>query len=758
MTKQISKRPYRGSTVLETTDSAPIDASDDTFWEQFWGDHVAGVQDIFALIPAAEIRALREEAPSNLATLCYKAVEKLVQATDTGCSTHQEQEVVLNCVRILTRVIPYIFEDPDWRGFFWSSLPAGGDEGDGDEAIPLAHSLVHALCDLLFCPDFTVAPNKKSGPDKHEDLQSIDSCEYIWESGVGFAHSPPHVPAHDSNRTEILKLILTCFSQSIYSSTSGESSGSPNRWISIFTSADNRHPLPLFTSLLNIVCGYDPVGMGVPYNHMFFADTREPLVEVALQILITTLDHDVTHTWPEAEEVSVPENLFINYLSRIHREEDFFFVLRGFTRLLNNPLQQTYLPHSAKKVNFHQELLVFFWKFCDYNKKFLFYVLKSSDVLDILVPILYHLNDARADQCNDILNILVPILYHLNDVRADQSDESVPYTKYTSVVMAVNGLVVVVMVLVMFERVVCQCGVKVLVMFERVVEMFVTLKSYILRCTIKMIIASHFFYLILGYFTKLWPVFGPHLIPISLYTMMPNDKIFKFKFKSYMKVNINQPDIFNVFAALASLYQSESSDEKNKHFFPNTHPKKGCHKSPLSEGVPPPHPIHDPVRKTALGAQMQLKDTITTRQDTHSTGKTLECRSHNGDINATVTESNMITAAIARSIQDDITSITAMVDGAATAPPCAKAQIPTKITNRALLAAKIQPSLTEGSPLHTEFSPCTHKVAQPLLTEGSLSHLIMQRRSHSGPALRILLHTIFKLFVLELRRNEEICV
>lgn len=29
-------------------------------------------QDIFALIPAAEIRAVREESPSNLATLCYK--------------------------------------------------------------------------------------------------------------------------------------------------------------------------------------------------------------------------------------------------------------------------------------------------------------------------------------------------------------------------------------------------------------------------------------------------------------------------------------------------------------------------------------------------------------------------------------------------------------------------------------------------------------------------------------------------------------
>ena len=34
-----------------------------------------------------------------------------------------------------------------------------------------------------------------------------------------------------------------------------------------------------------------------------------------------------------------------------------------------------------------------------FSQKFLFYVLKSSDVLEVLVPILYHLNDSRSDQC-----------------------------------------------------------------------------------------------------------------------------------------------------------------------------------------------------------------------------------------------------------------------------------------------------------------------------------------------------------------------
>ncbi|KAF2352356.1 Hid-1/Ecm30 [Trinorchestia longiramus] len=409
----------------------PILGSDDAFWNQFWGDHVSSVSDVFVLLPASEVRALRESAPSNLATLCYKAVERLVNAADAGAATHQEHQAVLNCVRILTRVLPYIFEDPDWRGFFWSSLPSEeGGEGVGgggveESSVPLAHSLINALCDLLFCPDFTVTSTKKNGPDAHEDLQTLDSCEFIWEAGVGAAHAPPHSPTHDSNRKELLKLILTCCSQIIYqaegeagqaSSTggpqlslgSGTPSSSVNPWLSLFTSFSNRHALPLFTSLLNTVCGYDPVGRGVPYNHLLFTDTRECLVETCLQLLITALDSQ--EGTPDEEVSVVPDNLFINYLSRIHREEDFGFVLHGFTRLLNNPLQQTYLPHSTKKVAFHQELLVFFWKFCDYNKKFLFYVLKSSEVLEVLVPILFHLNDARADQCACCRQVLCCVL------------------------------------------------------------------------------------------------------------------------------------------------------------------------------------------------------------------------------------------------------------------------------------------------------------------------------------------------------------
>lgn len=35
---------------------------------------------------------VREESPQNLATLCYKAVEKLVRAVDNSCRTQHDQQ------------------------------------------------------------------------------------------------------------------------------------------------------------------------------------------------------------------------------------------------------------------------------------------------------------------------------------------------------------------------------------------------------------------------------------------------------------------------------------------------------------------------------------------------------------------------------------------------------------------------------------------------------------------------------------------
>lgn len=43
------------------------------------------------MVPAAEIRALREELPSNLAILCNKLVDRLQMAAENSCQTQRDQ-------------------------------------------------------------------------------------------------------------------------------------------------------------------------------------------------------------------------------------------------------------------------------------------------------------------------------------------------------------------------------------------------------------------------------------------------------------------------------------------------------------------------------------------------------------------------------------------------------------------------------------------------------------------------------------------
>ncbi|XP_054290321.1 protein HID1 isoform X2 [Macrosteles quadrilineatus] len=544
-----TKLNFRKAVVQLTSKTQPIDASDDSFWDQFWSENVTNVQDVFTLVPAPEIRALREEAPSNLATLCYKAVEKLVKAVDSSCRTQHEQQTVLNCARLLTRVLPYIFEDPEWRGFFWSSLPDQSQGEDKEESMPLAHSLLNAICDLLFCPDFTVAANKKSGPDKAEDLQAIDSCEYIWEAGVGFAHSPPHYPLHDSARTELLKLLLTCFSETMYQ---------------------------------------PPV------------DAREPLVDTALQILIVTLDHDTS----QGDDTTAPDNLFINYLSRIHRDEDFAFVLRGFTRLLNNPLVQTYLPNSTKKVQFHQELLVFFWKMCDYNKKFLYYVLKSSDVLDILVPILFHLNDSRADQSRvGLMHIGVFILLLLSGERNFGVRLNKPYTATIPMDIPVFTGTHADLLITVFHKIITTGHQRLQPLFDCLLTILVNVSPYLK--TLSMVASTKLLHLLEAFSTP-WFLFSSptnHHLVFFLLEIFNNIIQYQFDGNSNLVYTIiRKRQVFHSLASLPSDYGTiaKSLTKRSRKHVPSTTELDTGPESPSMEGSRPALPAEPGTLKATL--------------------------------------------------------------------------------------------------------------------------------------------------------------
>uniref|UniRef100_A0A668AN52 HID1 domain containing n=1 Tax=Myripristis murdjan TaxID=586833 RepID=A0A668AN52_9TELE len=611
-----SKLNFRKAVIQLTTKTQPVEATDDAFWDQFWADTSTTIQDVFALVPAAEIRAVREESPSNLATLCYKAVEKLVQGAESGCPTEREKQVVLNCTHILTRILPYIFEDQDWRGFFWSTVPGAGRAGvnemdDDDGARPLAESLLLAIADLLFCPDFTVHSHKR-GPvsDSVEDMQSIDSCEYIWEAGVGFAQSPPLNYIHDLNRTELLRLLLTCFSEAMYLPPSSDNNVL-NPWVTFFCSTENRHALPLFTSLLNVVCAYDPVGYGIPYNHLLFADYREQLVEQAVQILIVALEHEgglahrsASPSSMEEQEPTGPENLFVNYLSRIHREEDYDFVLKGLARLLTNPLTQTYLPNSTKKIQFHQELLVLFWKLCDFNKKFLFFVLKSSDVLDILVPILFYLNDARADQSRvGLMHIGVFILLLLSGERNFGVRLNKPYSIHVPMDIPVFTGTHADLLIVVFHKIITSGHQRLQPLFDCLLTIVVNVSPYLK--SLSMVAANKLLHLLEAFSTN-WFLFSAaqnhHLV---FFLLEAFNNIIQYQFDGNCNLVYAIIRKRNVFHQLANLPSDPASIQKalqRKRKSPDVISRTSSQETVSMEGSHPAVPAEPGTLKASLVA------------------------------------------------------------------------------------------------------------------------------------------------------------
>ncbi len=72
-----------------------------------------------------------------------------------------------------------------------------------------------------------------------------------------------------------------------------------NLWgIEITARLEKKAFLGILCSLLNVISEYDPIGWAtLPYNHLLFGDSMEPLVTLSLQCLIGLLDfHNAAQT------------------------------------------------------------------------------------------------------------------------------------------------------------------------------------------------------------------------------------------------------------------------------------------------------------------------------------------------------------------------------------------------------------------------------------------------------------------------------
>lgn len=181
----------------------------------------------------------------------------------------------LNCIRVLTRVLPYLYELEslqDWEDtFFWGTRrkrtrrsaianevlfdESQDDDAEDDtetkpptveyeDAKPLAEELIDTLIDLLFFSDLTV-PKQPHGKPK--------VTYAIWQSGVGCNAAVPTTKEHESNRCEILRLLLVLAGQSMYLSPSVLPAKGTRALTYICSCPDKQVVLSVLCSLLNTV-------------------------------------------------------------------------------------------------------------------------------------------------------------------------------------------------------------------------------------------------------------------------------------------------------------------------------------------------------------------------------------------------------------------------------------------------------------------------------------------------------------------------
>lgn len=390
--------------------------ANDPYWTGFW-ELPESVEDVFSLFSPLDIRRTRDENLSNLETLILAVTSRLNVlknhpsfpdpdlAPDRDC---------LNCIRVLTRILPYIYEAEnlaDWEErFFWgvrrrktrkaqiatevlfdeaqeTTLDVPNTNEDVYEEVkPLAEELIDTLTDLLFFTGFTI-PQLTTAKSKVSYA--------IWQSGVGCKQSIGTSKELETNRCEILRLLLTMTSKAMYMPSSLLPVQGVRAITYIATCPDKQIVLSMLCSLLNTTMKYNPAAWRVPYDHVVWKDPRQGLVIYSLQFLLVLLLYPI----PEEGHGPPPKNFYRHFFGRLHRPEDFQFIAEGMTRILNQPMQATssYLPGSQKSVKWAPEMIMLFWEALQCNKRFRSFIIDSNRSHDFVILCLFYAIEYKTD-------------------------------------------------------------------------------------------------------------------------------------------------------------------------------------------------------------------------------------------------------------------------------------------------------------------------------------------------------------------------
>ncbi|KAF5324653.1 hypothetical protein D9611_004387 [Ephemerocybe angulata] len=449
----------------------------DSYWEQYFV-LFDSASDVFSLITPHQIRRALLEAPENVATLVRVVCNRLsnlltdhtfpsptptatsatvaafastIRKAGGGSSERNTTKEVLNCLRILQRFLPVIFDVQGESNAFeielmWKSEEVDdleeqestgaapqfvidddddddSDEDEADEDAPktpaapkpqapkpakpkkklpsLGERLFNNLIDLMFCCGFTLSP--KIQVDHHK-------VNYvIWEKGIGSTSDAAYASVYDSNKVEVLRLLLVILSRQIYVPPASLFTKPSLYTLHFIQKVPRRDVLTILCSLLNTAMNASEsaseISIGsmagkLPYNHLVFKgeDPHVKLVGMCLQLLSVLLDFqsgtakDLGSQENGTSAPTMKTNAFRYFLMKLHRTQDFEFVLNGINGIMMQQMSSmnNLLPGARKPYPYVHETIIFFWKLLELNKKFQTYFLESDKCMELAGYLLYY--------------------------------------------------------------------------------------------------------------------------------------------------------------------------------------------------------------------------------------------------------------------------------------------------------------------------------------------------------------------------------
>lgn len=134
----------------------------------------------------------------------------------------------------------------------------------------------------------------------------------------------------------------------------------------------------------------------MPYNALILKDAKQVLVTYTLQLILVLLLYPI----PEDQESGPKRNYYRHFLGRLHRAQDFQFIVDGMMRVLQQPMQEktSYIPAGTQSTgNLVPEMIMLFWEITQCNKRFRSFIIDTDRVYDFVILAIFHALEFKSD-------------------------------------------------------------------------------------------------------------------------------------------------------------------------------------------------------------------------------------------------------------------------------------------------------------------------------------------------------------------------